>query len=74
MRVRCRLRHLRGKRSLRAMEAETGISRGYLSRYENGKEFPRDHHIPALEKAYGAPAKTWYGIHIWVDLLPDAAP
>jgi transcriptional regulator with XRE-family HTH domain len=71
MRVRCRLRVLRGDRSLRAMEAVTGISRGYLSRYENGKEFPRDHHVEALERAYGEPWTRWYGPHVVVELVTD---
>lgn len=71
MRVKCRLRALRGERSLRSMEAETGISRGYLSRYENGKEFPRDHHVAALERCYGAPARSWFAPHVWIELLGD---
>lgn len=71
MRVRCALRRLRGDRSLRQMEQETGISRGYLSRYENGKEIPRDHHIDALERAYAAPAASWYHGHVWLELRTD---
>lgn len=73
MRVKCRLRELRGERSLNQMQAETGINKGYLSRYELGKEFPRDHHIQALERVYGARAESWYGKHIWVELQPDEA-
>ena len=53
------------------MARETGINRGYLSRYETGKELPRDHHVATLEKHYGAPARTWYGRHIWVDVTDD---
>lgn len=71
MRVRCRLKELRGTRSLRSMEAETGISRGYLSRYENGKEIVRDHHLAAIERCYGAPLSRLYPPHVLVELYPD---
>lgn len=53
------------------MEGETGISRGYLSRYENGKEFIRDHHVAKIEKAYGVPVREIYAPHVWLELLDD---
>ncbi|MCY3826670.1 MAG: helix-turn-helix transcriptional regulator [Candidatus Dadabacteria bacterium] len=47
------LRQLRGK-TLRAVEAETGISNAYLSQMENGKvEKPRPHVLYRLAEYYG---------------------
>jgi transcriptional regulator with XRE-family HTH domain len=51
---------LRGKRSLRQLEAESGILRGTLSRIENGRLLPDDSQVAALEELYGAEASTWY--------------
>ncbi len=48
------LRKLSGK-TLRAVEAETGISNAYLSQIENGKaEKPRPHVLHKLAECYGA--------------------
>lgn len=69
----CQLRILRGDRSLRQVETETGIARGNLSRIERGREFPPDKHIAALEEAYGAPWRDWYPEHVCVELGPDKA-
>lgn len=73
MRVKCRLRDLREARglTLRQMEQETGISRGYLSRFERGRELPADQHVAALERAYGAPAESWFAPHVWIEIEPD---
>jgi len=60
MHLRCRLRELRGTRGLRAVEAETGISRAYLSLIERGKLLPPDRLVAELERAYGAPIERWY--------------
>ena len=60
MHLRCSLRDLRGTRGLRALEAETGISRAYLSLIERGKLLPPDRLIEPLERAYGAPIEEWY--------------
>lgn len=71
MRLNCKLRALRGDRTLRQLEADVGISRGTLSRYETGQQLPPDRHITALERAYGAPASTWYAPHVWLEITPD---
>lgn len=62
MRIDCRLRELRQGRglSIRDVEAETGIPRGYLSQIENGRLLARDEWVARLEHVYGARASTWY--------------
>jgi transcriptional regulator with XRE-family HTH domain len=60
VRVPCFLRQIRGARPIRDVEADCGISRGYLSLYERGRAFPSDDQVPLLEEAYGAPAPEWY--------------
>lgn len=60
MRVACRLRDLRGDRSLRDIADLVGVSAGLLSEIERGIRFPRDADVPALERTYGAPAAAWY--------------
>jgi transcriptional regulator with XRE-family HTH domain len=60
VRVACRLRDLRGDRTLADLAAATGISQGQLSEIERGIRFPRDTDIPALEQAYGAEWQHWY--------------
>lgn len=60
MHVRCKLRDLRGDRTLRELEALTEISRGTLSKLERGVQFPLDKQIAQLERAYGAPLASWY--------------
>lgn len=74
MRLRCHLRQLRDGVSIREMADRTGIDKGYLSRYERGMEIPRDHHVQALESAYGAPARDWYAPHVWLELHRDQEP
>lgn len=66
MRLRCRLRELRGDRSLRVVAEAAGLNRGLLSEIERGYRLPLDKHLPALERAYGAPASAWY--HGWSSL------
>ena len=61
MRVRCHLKEIRGRRSIRDIEAMSGINRGQISPIERGVRFPFDKDIPALEEAYGAPVHDWYG-------------
>jgi transcriptional regulator with XRE-family HTH domain len=58
--IACRLRELRGERSLRDLEAETGISGGMLSLVEQGRMLPRDRWLSALEAAYGSLRHEWY--------------
>lgn len=60
MRLPCRLREIRGARSLREIEDDSGVSRGTLSRIEQGRELPADKHVPTLEQAYGAAAHEWW--------------
>lgn len=62
MRVPCFLRAFREQqtKTLRDIEAETGIARGQLSLYEQGRQLVRDEHQLQLEEAYGAPAHEWY--------------
>lgn len=73
MRVKCKLRMLRGEKSLRELAAATGISRGTLSRYERGIQLPTDAHVPALERAYRANATLWYAPHVWIEIEADDA-
>ena len=67
MRLICFLRDLRGDRSLRELETETGISRGELSLYERGIKLPIDKHVAILEDAYG-PRSRWYPPEVLVEL------
>ena len=60
MRVRCRLRDLRGDRSLREVAEAAGVNRGELSKIENGRLLPRDEWLERIEQAYGAPPHDWY--------------
>lgn len=60
MRVRCRLRELRARRPITEIAELAGVNKGELSKYERGIAFPRDHQLPGMERAYGAPAETWY--------------
>ena len=65
MRLSCRLRDLRGTRSLRDIELATiaaghKVSGGVLSQIERGIMLPTDEQLHALEHAYGAPAEQWY--------------
>ncbi len=60
MRLRCRLRDLRGRRTLaqvlasaRDADPEVKLSRGTLSELERGVRLPTDAQTPALEHAYG---------------------
>ena len=68
MRVRCRLRELRGRRSIRDMAEATGVQPAYLSLLEQGRLLPSDSWRVALEQAYGAPLARWYEGHVFVSL------
>lgn len=73
MRVQCFLRQLRqaeGK-TIRDVETETGISRGQLSLYEQGRQLVRDHHEIQVAEAYGAPSHAWYPPALNILILPD---
>lgn len=59
MRLRCRLRELRGNRSLRDVEEATKVNRGDLSRIELGRQVPTDEQMEALEPVYG-PMTGWW--------------
>jgi transcriptional regulator with XRE-family HTH domain len=71
--IACELRRLRGARTIRQLEQETGISRGQLSLYERGRAFPADKHVPLLERVYGAPLANWYPPRVVIELAPDSA-
>jgi hypothetical protein len=69
------LREIRGRRPLRALEAESGIGRGYLSEIETGHRLPRDEWIEGMERAYGAPMTDFYPPEILIVLrYPEAEP
>lgn len=76
MRVRCKLRELRGRRSISEMAracAEHGlkISSGSLSLLERGLMLPPDRQIEALQNAYGAPITDWYMPGLLLELEHD---
>lgn len=60
MKVRCRLRDIRGERRLRAIAEESGVAAGQLSLLEQGRSLPRDRDLERLEAAYGKPVEEWY--------------
>lgn len=65
MRLQCKLRELRGERTLRDIEAAAEaaghkVSPGTLSQIERGLQLPTDAQLAALEQAYGADVATWY--------------
>ena len=60
MTLACRLRALRGERSLRQVAEQAGVNRGLLSEIERGLRLPPDAWIPRLERAYGVPVEQWY--------------
>lgn len=72
MRVRCHLKGFRGEKSIRDVEAESGVSRATLSRLENGQLFPLDSQIEQLEQAYGKPLEQWYEPRVLTELQKDA--
>ncbi len=60
MKLHCKLRDLRGDRSLRHVAETAGISSGVLSQIEQGRALPRDRDLERLEAVYGAPVEQWY--------------
>jgi transcriptional regulator with XRE-family HTH domain len=60
VRLRCYLRDIRGRRSLRRIADAAGVDRGTLSTIERGRAVPKDEWIDAMEAAYGAPFAEWY--------------
>jgi transcriptional regulator with XRE-family HTH domain len=60
VRLRSRLKELRGRKPLREIAAESGVHRGTLSMIESGRLLPKDEHVEALERAYAAPRTDWY--------------
>lgn len=78
MRLECRLRDLRGDRSLKAMQEQTRqagheVSSGILSQIERGMTLPTDEQAPALEQAYGAPRTSWYDEQALLAIQRDEA-
>lgn len=65
MKLHCKLRDYRGRRSLSDIERETKaaghrVSGGILSQIERGRTLPTDAQIPVLEQVYALPFKEWY--------------
>jgi hypothetical protein len=60
VRVGCRLREIRGKRTLAGISAAAGVPMSALSMIERGRELPRDDWLPGLEQAYGVPRHEWW--------------
>ena len=60
MKLSCRLREIRGRRSLRDLADAAGINRGTLSMIETGRALPKDEWLEAIERVYGAPPEEWY--------------
>lgn len=60
MRLHCNLREFRGKRVLRELAEEAGISAGVLSMIERGHTLPMDADVPTLERVYGCTRTAWY--------------
>lgn len=73
MRLRCKLRTIRGERTLGDISELTGINRGTLSMIELGRLLPKDDQVEALEQAYGAPAHQWYGSRTLLAVEDDEA-
>lgn len=73
--VRCRLREIRGERTLTdivaAIPADAKIGKPQLSLIEQGRLLPRDRWLPLLEAAYGAPRADWYPVDVLIVLQAD---
>ncbi len=73
MRLRCKLRQLRGDRPLSEIAKATKINRGTLSLIELGRLLPKDEQIEPMEQAYGEPFECWYTRRANVVLEEDEA-
>jgi transcriptional regulator with XRE-family HTH domain len=71
VKLRCRLGEIRGKRSLRELEAASGVNRATLSQIENGRLLPPDKHLVAIETAYGAPVHEWYSPRLLLEIQAE---
>lgn len=60
MRVRCRLREIRGDRTLAEIAHISGVHVAELSKIERGIALPRDEWLPGLEHGYGVPHGEWW--------------
>jgi hypothetical protein len=63
VKVRCYLRHHRGRCSLRDLTTIAGVkglNPGALSLIEQGRLIPRDSWIPSMEAVYGVPRTRWW--------------
>jgi transcriptional regulator with XRE-family HTH domain len=60
MYVYCRLRFIRGKRTLAELARESGVAAAYLSQIERGRLIPTEEQIVGLERGYGAPLHEMY--------------
>ena len=76
VRLGCRLRQLRGDRTLADIAGQVGIrgvTAAELSMIERGYELPRDEWVPALERAYGVPRIEWYDANALLAIQADEA-
>jgi len=71
VRLACRLREIRGARTMSTISKATGVPIPQLSKIERGFEVPRDAWIPALADAYGAPITDWYPSQVLLALEPE---
>lgn len=65
------IKRLRGKRTLREVEKETGLSRSYISRIENGCRRPSADTLIKLARCYNVDYVELYGA---AGFLPEEAP
>jgi transcriptional regulator with XRE-family HTH domain len=71
--IRCRLRELRGQRSLQQVSDVCGLHRGTLSQLERGERLPRPSDLAGLRRAYG-PETGWYQVEVVADSADVGAP
>jgi transcriptional regulator with XRE-family HTH domain len=60
LKLRCKLRSVRGERTLREIATASGVAIPTLSQLERGRLLPRDREIEPLERAYGVPFEAWF--------------
>jgi transcriptional regulator with XRE-family HTH domain len=74
MMLRCHLRELRGDRSLASLAEVANVNKGTLSRIERGRELPKERDVAALERAYKAPAHTWFPDYVLTAIMREDGP
>jgi transcriptional regulator with XRE-family HTH domain len=71
VRLSCRLREIRGKRTIAEVASAAGVNEGELSKIERGLALPRDEWLEGLELAYGAARHDWYPPALLLHLQGD---